>query len=223
MKRITPERFFGAGCLFAVAAVVITLFFDWLQLTALTPQLVSIGLAAMVIVWFMFLQPSAADNEVQVTELFSSVADTAPVMIWIAGLDMKCFWFNKVWLDFTGRTMAQECGDGWAQGVHPDDLQRCLDIFTSNFKVLGPCLRCRSAARTVTWLTDGGGVGVRPYVAAQELSDGVPATAVRRSVPHDSGHRHPALRSPQHLLRLRRYACVCLCLCGPGNDPRCVR
>jgi PAS domain-containing protein len=59
-------------------------------------------------------------------ERFRKVADTAPVLIWESGPDKQCTFFNKPWLDFTGRSMDQEMGNGWADGVHPDDLERCL-------------------------------------------------------------------------------------------------
>jgi PAS domain S-box-containing protein len=65
---------------------------------------------------------------------FQLMADSAPVLIWIAGTDQLCFWFNKVWLDFTGRTLAQEVGSGWTDGVHVDDLQRCLDTSVGAFE-----------------------------------------------------------------------------------------
>ena len=64
---------------------------------------------------------------------FRMVADTAPVLIWMSGPDKRGTFFNRGWLEFTGRTMEQEVGDGWSQGVHPDDLDRCLDTYIRSF------------------------------------------------------------------------------------------
>jgi PAS domain S-box-containing protein len=64
---------------------------------------------------------------------FRELADNAPVMIWRARTDKLCDWFNKPWLDFVGRTMDQELGNGWAENVHPDDFNGCLQVYTTSF------------------------------------------------------------------------------------------
>ena len=74
------------------------------------------------------------ENELRESEQrFHNLADSAPVLIWVCGADMKCTWFNRPWLEFTGRTMEQELGDGWAEGIHRDDLQRHRSIYRKSF------------------------------------------------------------------------------------------
>jgi two-component system, LuxR family, sensor kinase FixL len=64
---------------------------------------------------------------------FRLMTDTAPVMVWMSGPDKLCIYFNKRWLDFTGRPPERELGAGWSEGVHADDLQRCLDTYMRAF------------------------------------------------------------------------------------------
>lgn len=64
---------------------------------------------------------------------FRVIADNAPVMIWMARPDKLGDWFNQPWLRFTGRTLEQVWGNGWAEAVHPDDFARCLAIYGAAF------------------------------------------------------------------------------------------
>lgn len=91
--------------------------------------------------------------------LFRMMSDSAPVLIWMSGVDKGCFYFNKIWLDFTGRTLEQESGNGWTDGVHPEDAEKCMEIYRSHFDARKPFsmeYRLRRADGEFRWLLDNG-------------------------------------------------------------------
>ena len=90
---------------------------------------------------------------------FRIVADAAPVLIWMAGVDKLCTFFNRTWLEFTGHSLEQEMGNGWAEGVHPNDLQRCLKTYTEAFdarKAFAMQYRLRRHDGEYRWLSEDG-------------------------------------------------------------------
>ena len=60
---------------------------------------------------------------------FQVMADSVPVLMWRSGPDQSRGYFNKTWLAFTGRTVEDERGEGWAQGIHPEDYHQCLEAY----------------------------------------------------------------------------------------------
>jgi PAS domain S-box-containing protein len=98
----------------------------------------------------------------QAKELYLKIFEEFPALIWRSGLDKLCDYFNKTWLEFTGRTMEQERGNGWAEGVHPDDFDFCLKTYVEAFDKREPFLmeyRMKNKAGEYRWIRDFG----RPF------------------------------------------------------------
>lgn len=84
------------------------------------------------------IMKQAQESAKEVQQLFADVVHASPALVWLADTSKGCIWFNEPWLAFTGRTIEQELGNGWAEGVHPDDFDRCLKIYTESFDQLKP-------------------------------------------------------------------------------------
>jgi PAS domain S-box-containing protein len=90
---------------------------------------------------------------------FRNMADASPVLLWMSGTDGLCTFFNQTWLRFTGRTLEQEWGVGWAEGVHFEDFQRCMDTYLAAFgerRVFEMEYRLRRADGEFRWILDRG-------------------------------------------------------------------
>lgn len=90
---------------------------------------------------------------------FRELADNAPVMIWRSDIDKQCDWFNKPWIDYAGRTMEELLGFGWAEDVHPDDYDRCVEIYVTAFDAREPFTmpyRLRRKDGVYRWFLDNG-------------------------------------------------------------------
>ena len=88
---------------------------------------------------------------------FRTLANCGTALIWTSGTDKLCNYFNEPWLRYTGRTLEQELGNGWAEGVHPDDFDRCLNIFVSHFdrrEAFSMEYRLRKANGEYGWILD---------------------------------------------------------------------
>ncbi len=69
---------------------------------------------------------------------FRELLDASPVMVWMSGTDAMYTFFNRSWLEFRGRTLHEELGNGWAEGIHPDDRDFCLETYLKAFTARSP-------------------------------------------------------------------------------------
>jgi PAS domain S-box-containing protein len=100
------------------------------------------------------------EQQIRETEArFKNMADAAPVLLWMSRTDGLCTFFNQTWLNFTGRSLSEEWGVGWAEGVHFEDFQRCMDTYIDAFnqrQVFEMEYRLRRRDGEFRWILDRG-------------------------------------------------------------------
>jgi len=116
---------------------------------------------------------------------FRAMADTAPIMIWVSGTDKLCTFFNKEWLRYTGRSIQEELGNGWATRIHPDDLEKCLTTYSRAFDAREPLkmeYRLRRADGEYGWIVEQGVPRFTPDgVFAGYVGSAIDITELRRN------------------------------------------
>ena len=131
-------------------------------------------------------------------ERFRTVADSAPVLIWMAGVDRRCTFFNTPWLTFTGRTLAQETGEGWITGVHPDDAEQYLKSYSEAFEARRPFMlfyRLRRHDGEYRWISahgvprhDSGGAFAGYIGSCSDITDRRRAEAETQTLRQELAH-----------------------------------
>lgn len=90
---------------------------------------------------------------------FRDLLDASPVMVWISGTDAMCTFVNRAWLEFRGRTLEEEIGNGWTERLHPDDRDLCLETYLKAFSARTPYrvqYRVQRASGEYGWIEDSG-------------------------------------------------------------------
>jgi PAS domain S-box-containing protein len=101
----------------------------------------------------------AKQKMVSAERRFRELLDASPVMIWMSGTDAMCTFFNRSWLEFRGRALEEELGNGWAEGLHPDDRDLCLETYLKAFTARAPFrVHCRVqvASGEYRWIENSG-------------------------------------------------------------------
>jgi PAS domain S-box-containing protein len=102
-----------------------------------------------------YLRQKQASGE----QRFRELLDASPVMVWMSGTDAMCTFFNRAWLEFRGRTLQEELGNGWAEGLHPDDRDLSLETYLKAFTARCPFrvqYRVQRAGGEYSWIESSG-------------------------------------------------------------------
>lgn len=102
--------------------------------------------------------PSGREGR-ELSEFYLTILQEFPALVWRSDPFGSCDWFNTTWLEFTGRRFEDEVGEGWTAGVHPEDLESCLRVWTGSFASRAPFemeyrLRCHDGV--YRWIRDFG-------------------------------------------------------------------
>ena len=120
---------------------------------------INIVISSALVWWATSFVRAESSRRAETEARFGLMANAAPVLIWGSGPDKLCTFFNQPWLDFRGRPVEQELGNGWAEGVHPDDVAQCMKIYVECFDARRPFsmeYRLRRHDGEYRWILDKG-------------------------------------------------------------------
>src|SRR5689334_20825920 len=103
------------------------------NVSSLQMSLIAISLPVMLLAGLVEERAEKAQALSESEARFRSLADTAPVLMWMSGTDKGCTYVNQTWVDFTGRPIERELGSGWIEGVHRDDVAGAMETYTDAF------------------------------------------------------------------------------------------
>src|SRR5581483_5785847 len=127
----------GAGP--GILAAILGMIFSSTLMHADPVHVALFGVFSIALAWFgSRLQRHKLEETEAEHELLTSISNVAPAIVWITNTEKSCTFVNDQWLRFTGRTREQELGFGWLEGMHPDDVPRCMPIFESAFAAQQP-------------------------------------------------------------------------------------